>query len=689
MNYYVSKTGNDDNTGLSMAPVATINKGISKLKPGDTLLIGAGTYIEAVEIKGLNEEGKESSPITTIKALGDGEVRIENTLKLFRSNKGGLQGWVQATDTGAHRDEYVSPVLDVPKAGKRSEGGGYQNGMKGAFLDFDSTPYTRLLNYSDINDLRSNNEKFGKITDPPPGTPGIVQVVNNEGTVVTEEGLPLYYPFVYRGPGFWLERGIDGNPDTARIHIRLSRTHNHIEGLADYKGETNPNKVKLAFTVKKEQPSLLISNSRYIVLKNLTISFGGEHTIKIDNTTGITFGWIKLHCSESGMMGSKNKDMVINNCHFDGGLPTWFFRDDKKSDYRYKSGDVIKHNNVAAETLSSLIRGASADVGTEIYNCNFTNGHDLYLAGEVAFHHNYIHNLNDDGIFFLEGAGNTAKVYRNVFTKCLSCFSFAQQGDPVGGPWYIHRNLIDLREPTEGHRPFHKLAAPQDPERYGWFYKNNGDVGRQYFFHNTVVAINGKKSSSPTFSHLDENSTGKYQRKSFNNIFVAVSINPDIKRAVMKFSSPAFPDETDGNLYYRIGLLEHSMFEYPEYSINIDGEEVTRPGKLFEYFDKDYKCSPFYKDSKIHYGPGYENSGRQTSPGFRSISPDGLPKLTDDFRLRADSPARKSGVVLIEDLVGVADDSPLAVAGPDMGCFRFNDPPLKVGVGSKHSFPRM
>ena len=36
---------------------------------------------------------------------------------------------------------------------------------RGAFLDL--TPYTRLITYSKLNDLRSENETFEKITDSP------------------------------------------------------------------------------------------------------------------------------------------------------------------------------------------------------------------------------------------------------------------------------------------------------------------------------------------------------------------------------------------------------------------------------------------------------------------------------------------------------------------------------------------
>jgi hypothetical protein len=46
--YYVSTTGSDSNPGTITQPFATINYGVSVLQPGDTLLIRAGRYAEAL-----------------------------------------------------------------------------------------------------------------------------------------------------------------------------------------------------------------------------------------------------------------------------------------------------------------------------------------------------------------------------------------------------------------------------------------------------------------------------------------------------------------------------------------------------------------------------------------------------------------------------------------------------------------
>jgi hypothetical protein len=70
----------------------------------------------------------------------------------------------QQFDPTAHEDEYVS-------AATFPEGVADKNKVvnRGAFLD--RNPYTRLITYSNLNDLRATNETFDKLTDYPKPEP--------------------------------------------------------------------------------------------------------------------------------------------------------------------------------------------------------------------------------------------------------------------------------------------------------------------------------------------------------------------------------------------------------------------------------------------------------------------------------------------------------------------------------------
>ncbi|MEP7284585.1 MAG: right-handed parallel beta-helix repeat-containing protein [Chloroflexota bacterium] len=61
--YYVATGGNDSNPGTQAQPFRTINRGVSVLRPGDTLLVGAGTYNEYIN-NSIPSGSSWTSPVT-------------------------------------------------------------------------------------------------------------------------------------------------------------------------------------------------------------------------------------------------------------------------------------------------------------------------------------------------------------------------------------------------------------------------------------------------------------------------------------------------------------------------------------------------------------------------------------------------------------------------------------------------
>ncbi len=72
--YYVSTSGNDSGSGSSTQPFRTIQRGSSILQPGDTLLVGPGTYTEA--LIDVIPSGRDWSAPVTIKALNAAQPPI-------------------------------------------------------------------------------------------------------------------------------------------------------------------------------------------------------------------------------------------------------------------------------------------------------------------------------------------------------------------------------------------------------------------------------------------------------------------------------------------------------------------------------------------------------------------------------------------------------------------------------------
>jgi hypothetical protein len=609
--------------------------------------------------------------------MPDAAVSIDGCFQTFRKpslpshemNPQPEHDWVRATDTGAKADEYVS-MMDVDPALCDQDGG-----IRGAFLNWipsRTLPYTRLVNYSNIEDLRADNETFEKIFSTVGDDRELVAVVGAD----PESGLNYWFPRVYMGPGYWLNKG------TRKIHLRLAHTHNNIEGLADYRGETDPRKVALALS-GNDKPTLRVRGSSYVRLKNLSVRFGGTATVHIENTSSVTFDHVRFYCSEMGMTSGGNTNLLLQHCSFNGGLPDWLFRGDQKSEYKYLEGGIEKKNNLAHKTTLTLLNPSHADRGTEIHHCEFINSHDMYLRGDVKFHHNYVHNLNDDGLF-VSNNGTAALISENVISKCLYSITRPDPRDEPSGPVYIFRNLIDQRTPTAGYRP--GITLKRSPWRNGMFYKNGQFAGPLYFFQNTALIYTESAPHACFGLFITEGSV--HQRCSFNNIFIAIDYLKGINRPITWLPTPEHIDITDGNLYHRIGIGSTHLLYHPAYSKIVDDVTVVVPGRYFASLDELYSSinDPIFEDSKLDHLPGYESNSLNVSPMFRNIDPTGKPQSNDDFRLKPTSPAVNKGILLpwaLRELDPYSDIDNL----PDMGCYRLNSAPLKVGVNGHHSFP--
>ncbi len=660
MEYYVSLYGNDNNSGELLTPFRTIKKGIKALRKGDVLTIRKGTYVECIDIRG--KKGEENESIV-IRGFPGESVYIDGSFTEFRNTSFtiSLPGfpevytvWEPAIlhDQEAHPEEYVS-VMTVPENSR--------DGIRGAFLV--KKPYTRLINYSNINDLRTTNETFTKIQDP--------NILS--GPIVTDaRGNPKGYrfPWVYMGPGLWL------NKETRKIHIRLSHTNNRITGLADYRGETDPRKVKLAIS-PKPMKTLYARGSNYVKFENLHIRYGGEYTIHLENNTGLIFDHVHIWASGYGVRMGKCSKTIFRHCEFNGGMPTWFFRSDRKSEYYYQNSGEIKQNNLGKQTQRSLFLGSNKDDGTEVHNCEFVNGHDLYLAGaRIKFHHNWINNLNDDCLFIKESAEGSGWIYQNIIINSLMAINVSVKPVDPGGPWYIYRNLMDLRGSTASYRP--RIVGDSNVWRFGIFYKSDPPDAPMNLFQNTflIYASNGQA----TFNHYRNTKTRDF-RRCFNNIFISVNPGNEYDRAIAFIPSPGFNGPTDGNNYFRMIYATRNPYRYLEYAF--DGENYG--GGSFTSLE-DMKASLLFEQSKTRYSLGYEANSIETNPEFRKMKANGKPHNSDDFRLKPQSPAIGAGIILPPDLLAL-DTFATSDERPAIGCFSKGSSPLKTGVDGLKSHP--
>ncbi|MEO8627705.1 MAG: right-handed parallel beta-helix repeat-containing protein [Betaproteobacteria bacterium] len=658
--YFVSLAGKDANPGTPVDKAfRTIAKGISVLKAGDILSLRHGVYVEPVNIAG------KVGPIV-IRSYPGEHAYIDGSLAQFRKKNN--SDWMRAVlvDPAAHPEEYIS-------VGTFNQD--FVN--RGAFLD--RNPYTRLITYSKIEDLRAPNQTFDKIgaADARPGPAVFLECPADDPDQACEtypgqdhrfKPAGYRHPWVYMGPGIWFDN------TNGKIHIRLSRTTNSISGLADYTGDVDPGLVALAIS-PKDLITLNVRGSSNLRFENLSVRYGGQYTVHMKNNFNVAFDHVRIFAGSYGMRAQSNA-IVLRNCEVNGGLPTWYFRSDRKAEYFYRdAGGNIVANNLGGQTLIALLLGNPNDVNTEIANCEFKNAHDLYLVGRnLRFHHNWINNLNDEGLFLDSAENPDLRVFQNVITKTLSPISFA--GGKVAGPLFIYRNLIDVRGPSAGYRP--RSTGDTDIWRYGNTFKSNEVDGPYALFHNTfLVYAQGGQASYLHFRSL----VGDGLRRSFNNIFVAVNPDAESDRPITFLPSPCFPGPTDGNNYYRIGAATTPAYRYLEYSCGGLSAKAGTFSTLPELW-----ASGLFQQSKSQYAPGYEANSIETNPKFKLIGADGKFRITDDLRLREGSPATATGVVLPSDLNGM---DPLRVESgrPDIGAYPLGSAPLRVGVDGRISYP--
>jgi hypothetical protein len=646
-NYFVSISGSDTNSGKTPAkPFRTIAKGIRVLASGDVLNLRGGNYVESVVVN--NKRG------IVIRSYAGEHATIDGSVPEFRQadNNDWEPASLHEPNNPNLREEYVSRKIFVLDSSE-------DRVNRGAFLDRE--PYTRLITYSELNDLRAENQTWDRLPldDPRPGP----EMVDGAGN-----GTGFKRPWVYMGPGLFF------NQATGRVHIRLSHTTNNIDGVADYQGEIDPRKLRLAIS-HKDRTTLLIRKSVNVRFENLSIRFGGEFTLETEKTDSIEFDHVRLLAASYGVSLGAGTATVLRHSEVSGGLASWYFRSDRKDEYDFKDGDTVNHNNLGKQTSRALIFGSRENAGLEIYNCEFLDAHDLYFFGEkVGFHHNWVHNLNDEALFIDPVGTSDLRIFQNVVTQCLSAISFA--GDKVGGPTYIYRNLIDLRRPTAGRRPRH--VGDKDVFRFGHLYKSNKVDGPLDLFQNTCLV--SQQDEQVSYSHYG-NTGGTNPRRSFNNIFIAVNPDSVSDLAIIYLPPPSFPGSTDGNCYFRIGEATKPLLRFLGY--RFQGEDF--PKGSFDDLES-LRDSVLFEQSKTQYPAGYEAISIQADPRFRRIGVDGSPQSNDDLRLRSDSPARRKGIVLPPDLRPLDPLAP-SQGRPDIGCYAFGKPGLSVGVDGRRHFP--
>ncbi|MCW2762989.1 MAG: hypothetical protein JWR85_3190 [Marmoricola sp.] len=631
--YFVTVNGDNENSGLSLDEAfRDIVHAVAELGDGDTLSIGGGVYHEQVVIKGKNR--------ILIQGVPGEQVVIDGSIAAFRDTP--AAAWKRVGTA----DEFVT-VDSYPEATRF-----------GAFLGTER--YIRLITYSNLHDLQAANQKFGPVPLDSGDDGPRIKVAPNEA--------PQRRPWVYLGPG--LHQDPDGF-----IHIRLSHTTHDVDGVVNYTGEEDPQQLALAVWTASNL-TLQVNGCSTVTIENLTVRYGGGRTVHLTRSSDVHLDHVTVQAGPYALeVGQNCVRTEITNCWFDGGMPPWYFRSDRKDGYTIAATGV--ENGLGELTIKTLAYCHRTSGQTTFDSCEFTNAHDLLLNGsDVVFSNNWLRNINDDAIFVGDLATNL-RISRNVFQKCLMAISVA--GGSAIGSVFVYRNLIDLRSPTVGRRPVPNPGLVEAEElpvmRYGNMLKSNWPDPSLYLFHNTALIVQRQGSVYNLFRAND----GTTVKRAYNNILVAIDDDGAEHRPLAWL--PRIPDdaELNGNCYFGIDRESDTLLQIRPQDEGGGGGSFASIAELHgsDYFDESVNAHP----------PGFEAQGRDDNPRLRRYWLPFRPPFVEDFRLAPGSPAHQGGIALPDPVLRALDGNPPDGILPDIGCYPFGAPPMRVGVDGRRQFP--
>lgn len=665
-------------TGTAKDPYHSITTALQHAGDGGVLLFG-GHYNEPVTVSGLS--GHEGNRIV-VQPLRGHRVTIDCFEEKFLVHTPAAH-WRRVTDSPVEEYVWTEPIPP----------GESEEISRGAFLD---TPrHTRLITYSQHGDLAATSQVARRPTSLP---------ADNHVWTKPDDMPPVptspeeYRNWVYMGPGIWLNTEPEVTPHVDRfLHIRLSHTTTNATRpeWPEYRGATDPRLARLALS-KALSSVLSLDDCHHLVFRNLTLRFGGRQTVLIRNCTDLEFDHVSIWAGarairfEAGKT-EHNRDIVFHDGVIDGGLPTWLYRSDRKDNYWFvptsqqpARPDDARRNDLADNTMSALISTRQNTDHVQIHHCDIRNGHDVCVFGTgMRYHHNWIHNINDDALFMGGSDAHTedAWIYRNVITQVLTTFSFA--ADAPQKQVRLFRNLIDLRRPTLGIRPQGREDDDGRALRYGQFFKSNGTEGPIDFWHNTCLTLDaGRPEYNRAALNHYNNLAGAGLRRSFNNVFVGVYSDTEHAKPIAFVPPPDSKHRSNGNLYERVGPVPESVDRFI-----VDGA----PGGFTDLAD--YQTPPPPEAPSLS-----EQDSDRADPQFASFgSASGTPDADDDLRLRAASPGAGRAVSMPPD-INTVDDA-VGFGGPqlrprDRGCYdgrRIAGLPFDfmwVGVDGRSLFPR-
>jgi hypothetical protein len=487
MEYYLSPTGNDNNTGALDSPWRTLEHALERLSPGDVLNLRGGTYYES-ELN-IDLKGTALAPIIIQSYPGERAV-IDGGLPDFRQTPN--SEW-----------EVVNSNIQLYRSRKTFSGD--FKFVRAWLVDDD----IQLVEYESANNLESTN--YGPLNGLAP---------------------------LYMGPGLQLR-----NDD--HIYIRLMYNPNDLtdpsgKPIAPTPSNINPNHNKIA--VFFTDYLFMLDGASYLHFKNLDFAHA-EYIMEVRNGSHhIELSGCQVNYGTQGLLFRDNNShhWEIYNCEFNNGAPDYIYWTDVKN----RDEDVTE---AYPEFQSAAINGPMPDF--YIHDNLIRNGFDGLGVDDGTTNTRIIGNifkqLQDDSINLSRGISNV-EVAHNMFWRVRG--GVANLGSSKSpGHVYIHHNVIDNSAYQRGGRPGNYRSDNWPVWSIGSPFPGHDEKNKTSWwklYNNTIIS---RQDPGHQWAPAGPDEvTGNPEKYVFNNIFYILD-----ERVIFRDDLASSGSHYDGNVVYQ------------------------------------------------------------------------------------------------------------------------------------------
>lgn len=503
--------GDDAGPGTKEKPWRTIQASLTRLEPGDTLVLRGGVYYENVYCA---ITGTKDKPITVRGYPGEVAV-VDGGFPEFQKDP--VHAWVPGAAPGEFVSKHSYPnIRDV----------------LGLFGD----SLVGLQTYWHKEYLLTDNE-------------------------TTAAGNAVSF---YCGPGIYYDKA------SGKIHVRLAPTHQKREGFVNYAGESDPRKLPLVIAPFRSVP-LFVDQAMYMRFRDLVIRGGGFNTVVMNFAVDVEFEYVTVYGGSYCLRAKNSGPVTLSNSALVGGVPPWgYWSDNALHTYDGTYYDPWTQpeepraaRNVARLPTHALLVTEGAEESDifalpfnnrwKISQCEFMDAHDgLYFNGrKMEMHHCLLTRIQDDGVYLSsptpQPVNEDVHVYRNYFAGVMSPFGAHLRGVPQG-KIFAYGNIADMRYLSQMYRPSDK--EPGGRFTTGAFFLAHGrgkpqgmeNIG---FYYNTLI-LSGRQFAGGTYGRTHPES----MREVYNNLFVYTEKLPPFSGMDAATDGRV---EMDGNLHWTPG----------------------------------------------------------------------------------------------------------------------------------------